>query len=191
VTLTSSSVWAAPSYDFEDMIDTWTVLGVPGLDATPVVEGIPFTYTHDLSDDVDFARGDVVLTGWLELDFTNDLTDDHGSKFGGLLKWDYREYVQLDLDGNPSSVDLGEVDAGQYVVQASVGWLNTYHQLNVTIHVYNALDGTNPLDGSLATTWLDHSRLYGTAIETVPAPSALLLVLLGVGTARFTRRTRA
>ena len=190
VAIGGGSASADMTYGFEDIIDSWTVLGV---DALPLVEGIAVTYTHDLSDDVDFAAGDSILDAWLELDFTNDSGD--GSKLSGYVKYDYREFVRLDLDGTPSTVYLGEVDNAAYEVQANAAYLNDNHQLSVTINVYNFLGGTSPLNwnGATAGAWLDHSRLYGTAGEAapVPVPAAMLLGLLGLGTAGVKLRRRS
>ncbi len=189
VAITGSSVSAYTPYGFEDTITKWTVLN---LDAQPLVEGTPFSYTHDLGDDVDFADGDWVAEARLELGFTNDFIDCYGPKCGGDLQWDYREFVRLDLSGSPSMTDLGEVDAGPYQVQTSVDWLNDHHQLTVTIDVYNYLGGTSCLNwnGATATAWLDYSRLHGTAVAPMPVPAALLLGVLGLGTAGMKLRRR-
>ena len=74
----------AVSYEFEDMIDTW---GPLQLDAAyvPQYPGV-LEYTHDINDDVDFESGDLVTEARLELDFTNDMTDDSGSVLFGLIQ---------------------------------------------------------------------------------------------------------
>jgi hypothetical protein len=166
---------SADSYAFSDLIDTWPVWG----DATPIVQGFPLSYTHDLTDDVDFAAGHEVTEAWLELDFTNDLTDDHGSKLYGLIKWDFREFARVAYDGS-AWVDLGEVDDGQYDLMLDIDWLNDNGELDVTIEVGNPL--------CTATAWLDHSRVYGTAV--VPVPGAVLLGVLGLGAAGIRLRKR-
>lgn len=193
VTITGPSAWANLSYSFEDLIDTWTVCG-QAIDAVPVAEGMPFTYTHDLNDEVNFAAGHTVSEAWLELDFTNDATDDHGSfcTIFGPVKWDYREYMRLAYDGNgfvalPAEL---EVDAGQYPFEIGIDWLNDDGQLDVTIDIYNHLDGCTPLNGAQAIAWLDHSRLYGTAAVPVPVPGALMLGLIGVATTSLRLRRR-
>ncbi len=187
VAIAGPSAWAGLSYSFEDLIDTWTVCGQE-TNAMPIVEGMPFTYTHDLNDAVDFAAGDTVSEAWLELDFTNDLTDDHGSRqtIFGLVKWDYREYMRLAYDGNgfvalPAAL---EVDNGQYPFEIGIDWLNDDGRLDVAIDIYNQLDGCTPVNGAQAAAWLDHSRLYGTAVAPmpVPVPGALMLALIGVAT---------
>lgn len=152
----------AQATPFEDMIDTWTYLGVP-VDARPVFEGCPFTYTHDINDSVNFASGGVVKSAWLELDFTNDLTD---LRIGNIL--DGREFVTAGFDANSQVWVIGEVDNGQYSVFVDIGLLNIDGLLNVTISVAN--NGWNE-----ATAYLDHSRLYG------EAPEPLTILLLGLG----------
>jgi len=61
---------AGVSYAFEGKIDNWGPFGL--LDATHVVQGSSFGYTHDLNQEVDFAAGHQVTGAYLELDFTND-----------------------------------------------------------------------------------------------------------------------
>jgi hypothetical protein len=153
----------AATYNFEDMIDNW---GPLQLGTAPIVEGIPFSYNHNLNDQVNFAAGDRVINATLELDFTNDLTD------ATIFTWDNREFVRVGFDGS-TWVNLGEVDNGQYSMVLDIDWLNDDGILDVTISANNP--GWNP-----AAAWLDHSRLYGQA-ETAPVPEPGTIVLLGAG----------
>jgi len=164
------SLAGATTYGFEDLIDTWGFWG----DAVPIAQLTgPLEYTHDINDSVNFAAGDMVTEAWLELDFTNDLSDEYGSKWWGLFKWDYREYATVGWDGS-GWVDVGEVDNGQYSLLVGIDWLNDDGLLDVTLKISNDL-GT-------ATAWLDHSRLYGTA-QTAPVPEPSTFLLLGAGIA--------
>ena len=119
------------------------------------------------------------LDAWLELDFTNDVSDfNHG-----LL--DLREFTRFAYDGS-AWIDIGEVDNGQYDLSLDISTLNIDGRVAIDIQLSNP--GTTP-----AVAWLDHSRLYGTADTTpVPEPSSLLLlgsglVALGLGRKRFKR----
>lgn len=172
----------AGTYGFEDTIDNW---GPLGLDSTVVVQGLPLTYTHDLNQEVDFAAGDQVAEAWLELDFTNDLSDAHGSL--GIVRWDFREYARVAFDGGSwiNVASGAEIDADAYPMVLDIDWLNDDGLLQVTLAV------SNPLGTGAA--WLDHSRLYGTAVTAdlppVPAPGAALLGMLGLAFGRKLRRS--
>ncbi|WP_027715160.1 PEP-CTERM sorting domain-containing protein [Desulfuromonas sp. TF] len=157
-----TSLAGASGYPFEDLIDTWNVLGVD-VDAVPIFQlAGPLEYTHDINDSVNFGAGHVVTEAWLELDFTNDIKD---FVYGFPL---FTENITVYWDGNEWVV--GEVDNGQYTLGLDISFLNTDGLLDISIEV------SNPYH--IAEAWLDHSRLYGCA---VPEPSTLLL--LGAGLA--------
>lgn len=170
---------SAAQYAFEDKIDKW---GCFNWDSVLITNGNPLEYTHDLNDDVNFSAGDLVTEAWLELDFTNDDSDDKGSlkTIFGVIKWNYRENAKVAYDGSVWK-DLGEVDNGQYEIVLDIDWLNDDGLLDVVIKVNNSL-GT-------ATAWLDHSRLYGTA-ETAPVPEPATLFLMGTGFVGLVRMRR-
>ena len=166
---------AAP-YAFEDLIDDWTLFTINDIDidtgAAWIGQNHPLSYTHDI-DEVDFGAGDYVTEAFLELDFTNDISDHHGSTFFGLIRWDFREFASYAIAEDGTVYDLGEVDnqnfSGLYL---DVDWLNDDGMLDVTLSVSNQL-GT-------ADAWLDHSRVYGTA-ETASVPEPATMLLLGTG----------
>ena len=186
--ITSGSA-SADTCQFEDMIDCWTLTcdgWVPdvGPNADPysaalITQCTPLSYTHDLTDVVDFDAGQLVTEAWLELDFTNDLLD--GYHYGKWVKWDNREWARVAWDGS-AWVELGEIGSGQYELLLDIDWLNDNGELDVTIQVCNPL-GT-------ATAWLDHSRLYG-EVSCVPVPGAVLLGMLGLGAAGMRLRKRS
>ena len=70
---------AATVKPFDDLIDHWGPCGA--FDAAWVGQGAPLRYTHDIRDSVDFEAGCFVKEATLRLDFTNDLSDDHGRFF--------------------------------------------------------------------------------------------------------------
>jgi len=188
-TLAIAGVWSAgaqamvvdhdfDSYDadFVDMIDYW---GVLNWDSVYIGENRPLEYTHDLTGVVDFDKYKV-SEAYLELDFTNDVDDGHGSKFFGLIKWDFREYVEVAYDGS-GWVDLSEVGNGQYDIKLGIDWLNDDGMLDVTIDVSNGLN--------TASAWLDHSKLYG-KVAAVPEAGTLALFGLGLAGIGAVRRRR-
>ncbi len=199
VALTAATASADMTYNFEDMIDGWSWSPSEGWHPDPdapsnssawIFEGSPLSYQHDITDSVDFGAGHKVTAASLELDFTNDETDDV-FEFRGTVYWDYREYARIGFDGN-TLVDVtdysdDDLDDGQYTLFLDIDWLNDDGLLDVTIDVYNDFGG---LLGGTATAYLDHSRLYGTAV--VPVPGAVLLGVLGLSAAGIKlRKNRA
>lgn len=174
-----SGICIAAPYQFEDLIDDWTILGFDS-DVAVIVQGCPLTYQHDINDDVDFLAGDSVLEAFLELDFTNDSSDAYG---WFILPYDFREYASYVIAEDGTINNLGEVDNENISgLILDIDWLNDDGLLDVTITV------SNPLGTAFAS--LDHSRLYGTA-EAAPVPEPATLFLLGsglVGLAGFRRR---
>jgi len=167
-----SSRAPADTYGFEDIVDTWGVLGFE-VDAQPILEGHRLTYQHDVMDQVDFGAGHHVLDAVLELDFTNDSWEGDRRGSWGSFRWDLREYVTVAYEGS-GWIEIGEQNDGPYDLVLDIGWLNDDGLLDVTIATHNPL-GT-------ATLWLDHSRLYGTA-STSPLPGAALLGAVGLAAA--------
>lgn len=180
---------SAGMYTFVDTIDKWGWLQT---DAVYFTQSSPLHYTHDLNQEVNFAAGDTVTEAYLELDFTNDAAESDGYKLTGLFKWDNREYATVGFDGVAwvQVASGAEIDDGAYAVVLNIDWLNDNGLLDVTLTVHNSLNS--------ADAWLDHSKLYGTAMTpvipddptpaVVPVPGALLLGMLGLATTRKLRR---
>jgi hypothetical protein len=165
----------AISYDFSDLIDDWTIFG---LDSALIRQGYPLSYTHDITDEVDLAAGDIVTEAYLELDFTNDWSDDIGSTwnpFIGLIRWDFSENASYAVAEDGTLIGIGEVDNESFTgLYLNIDWLNDDGLLDVTVSVSNQL-GT-------ASAWLDHSRVYGTAeTASAPVPEPTTMILLGSG----------
>lgn len=168
----------ANNIEISDMIDYWSLDRTqygenqePGqwFDSVWIEQNHPLTYTHDVNDSIDLEYYQIV-DATLELDFTNDCGDSH---YFGFFKFDNREFASYVLDSNTNSwVSLGEVDNGQYDILLDVDWLNDDGKLDVTLNVTNSLE--------TATAWLDHSKLTGTAISTVPEPTTMLLFGAGL-----------
>ena len=175
-------MWNGTEYDFVDLHDKWDALfgGQPtdvGFDSTGIVEGSPLTYSHDITG-YGVPVPTPVTEAWLELDFTNDVSD-AVERWWGVIVWDNREYVEVGYDGSEWR-DIGEVDNGQYDLVVGIDWLNDDGILDVTIDV------TNP-GWNAGTAYLDHSVLYG---NVVPVPGAALLGVLGLGSAGAWLRKR-
>jgi hypothetical protein len=180
---------SAAMYTFVDTIDTWGWLQA---DAVRFTQSDPLRYTHDLNQEVKFDAGDTVTEAYLELDFTNDASEGDGYKLTGLFKWDNREYATVGFDGVAwvQVASGAEIDDSAYSMVLDIDWLNDDGRLDVTLTVDNSRDS--------ADAWLDHSKLYGTAMTpeirsnptpaVVPVPGALLLGMLGLATTRKLRR---
>jgi len=149
------------AYSFTDTIDRWGPLHA---DAVPIVQGVPLIYTHDLTQEVNFAAGDYVTNAHLILDFTNDIPDLEVGIFGFL----FTENVKVAFDGH-SWIEVGEVDNGVYSVAVDIATINDNGKVDITIGVYNNLTHS-------ATAWLDESTLTGNAnVRAVPEPATLML----------------
>ena len=178
---------SATTYDFEDMIDNWEVNGEiydsvyidQQYSYLPNYVGSPFSYTHDINDDVNFVAGDLVTEANLELDFVNmeGVTgyegDAHGScYFFGWHRYDNREFVKYTYDSGASSWVEIDTDNDIQTALLTIDWLNSDGLLDVTINLWNTT-GTADIG-------LDHSRVYGTA-ETAPVPEPSTILLMGIG----------
>jgi hypothetical protein len=197
-------VWAgsagAASYKFSDMIDKWDMGGFQ-FDAAYIDQGRPLSYKHDLNQEVDFGRGDMVTEAYLELDFTNDrwpfgrlphLREAGPDSYGSInlwnhrIEWDFREFATYAIGESGTSYDIGEVDNQSYSgLFLNVDWLNDDGELDVTVSVHNPLGSASPWNPlGRANAWLDHSRLYGTAEmggQAAPVPEPSTIMLMGVG----------
>ncbi len=174
IVLSFSSTAIALTFEFEDKIDNWGSLGIIGTQQFGVGG---FTYTHDISDRVDFAAGEMVTGAVLELDFTNDSWD------GDWLGLNYDEHVEYSFDGT-NWVYLAEVDNGQYDIAIDIALLNDDGLLTVNLRLQDSGPGVQ---------WasLDHSMLSVTAQTPVPEPTTLFLFGMGIlGTARLFRRAK-
>ena len=180
----------AGAYMFNDMIDWWNASGTEYgeswsmdtfWDSVRLTENDSLYYMHDISDDVDFANGDLVTSATLELDFTNDFYDGAIYIPTSWLRgyWsDQTEYISYSYSGSGGWEELGEVDNGQYDIGLDVSFINDSNgSLYVLLSVSNYDDGNTDA-------WLDHSRLYGEAVaagETAPVPEPATMILFGTG----------
>jgi len=164
----SADLWNGVEYDFVDVIDTW---GFRGRDVVSIAQNRPVSYEHDITG-YDVPDHFWVTEAWLGLEFTNDGGDGHGSFW--VFEWDRREFVSVGYQDG-TWTEIGEVDNGQYDLLVDIDWLNDDGILDVTLNV------SNPLGTAAAE--LDRSVLYGNLVGHTPAPAAVLLGLLGLGTA--------
>jgi hypothetical protein len=181
---------SAAAYMFNDMIDWWNASGTEYgenqtmhtfWDSVLLTENNSLYYMHDISDEVDFANGDLVTSAILELDFTNDFYDGAiyipTSWIRGYLV-DQTEYISYYYSGG-GWAELGEVDNGQYDIGLDVSFINDSEgSLFVELRVSNHDDGNTGA-------WLDHSRLYGEAVTggeaAAPVPEPATMILFGTG----------
>ncbi|MBU0944091.1 MAG: PEP-CTERM sorting domain-containing protein [Proteobacteria bacterium] len=182
----------ATTYTFEDKIDSWVVDGVDydivfidqeviGSSATSgdaIAVESPFTYTHDINDEVNISGGDLVTEAWLELSFNRLNFDDfsgdnyYQDPLTGAFTYDSREFVQYTYDTVTSAwIEISGPNHVQTVL-LGINWLNSDGLLDVTIALSN---GANTADIGL-----NSSRLYGTA-ETAPVPEPGTMILMGTG----------
>ena len=133
----------------------------------------PLFYSHDITDDVDFASGDFVTDAILELVFVND----EGDSFSVGIE-DTREFAGIGFDYNGSSWSylqfVGEIDDGQYDISVGVDLLNDDGMLLVGLGVWNF--------ARCADMWLASSTLSGHAsTPNSPVPEPATIFLLGSG----------
>jgi len=160
---------SATSYAFEDPIDFTAIYGMPGL---LIENGIPFTYFHDVSQEVDFGAGDVINEATLAVVFF-DADGDIVS-----FTMDTNELVVLGLNPANGSFltfnDLGEVDSELYPVAVELDWFTSGGILDVGIAVYN-------LGGNV---YLTSSTVSGLA-SAPPVPEPGTVLMFGAGLAGF------
>ncbi len=187
------------AYSFNDTIDLWEVNGELYdsiyLDEDMDISNVfmpnsvqaPYTYTHDINQEVDLAAGHYVTEAYLELDFTDmDVAEpNNDTVYFSLfcIEWSRsniaNENVQYYLDDTGNWIELGEIDTNNDVISAlivNVDWLNDDGFLDVTVNVTN-----NCGVGDIG---LDSSKLYGTA-EVAPVPEPATMLLIGTGLIGF------
>ena len=171
---------SATTYAFSDTIDYWNLSGTSygesqtldhAFDSVILTENNPLSYTHNITDDVNFGAGDLVTSATLQLDFTNDLLD---TVFTGWFSFraDRTEHIYYAFDGT-GWIYLDEVDNGQHNISIDLALLNIDGQLAVDLKVSN-------WDNGNTSAYLDHSILSGTA-ETAPVPEPSTILLMGAG----------